>query len=133
MTEYTTSFTATVPDPLSTVESDHRNLSNFQHVSEMSHIEGDSQVEYGGEHPWTHVWRGRIVDPHNIDALELSDDATTRERVEYGINRLMTFLVSEAVVPSRTDVNDFEWEVFVEENTGRADSQTVQVVWRPDR
>lgn len=134
MNQYTSKFSANISDPLSTVDSDHRRLNNFQHIEEMAHVEGNSRVEYGGEHPWTHVWRGRIVDPHDIDALELGKNASTRERIEHEIGRLMTFLVSGAVVPSGTAPSDFEWEVFVEENNdGANSSRTVQVVWKPNR
>lgn len=134
MTEYGLTFVSSIPDPLSDVEHDNRTIRNFYHISEMQSISGQNNVRYGGESPWVHAWRGTISNPDEIDALELSEDASTRERIEHEVDRLMTFLVSESATPNRTSPSDFKWSVYVHESDDCNPvvlGRMVQVVWRP--
>lgn len=129
MVDYNLNFVDSPPDPFSnTDETDHRRIENYHHVAEMSTVIGDDYVQYGGDHPWIHMWKGVIPNPDDINALELSSDATTKERIKHEIDRLVTFLVSNSLTPHKTTVNDFEWEVYTSENNG---GYTVAVIWRP--
>ena len=134
MSEYNLEFVSSIPDPLSDVEHDSKQIRNFYHVVEMRNIRGQNNVRYGGESPWTHAWRGSIKNAGEIDAFELSDDANTRERIEHEVDRLMTFLVAESATPNRTSPSDFNWTVYVhksDDDNSMIDGRMVQVVWSP--
>lgn len=134
MVEYTLTFVESMPAPLDSVEHDQRTIDTFYHVAEMRSIAGQNRVEYGGESPWTHVWRGSIPDPEGIDALGLPEDASTRERVEHEVDRLMTFLPTESATPHNTSPSDFEWSVFVHDDKDRnpvVNGRRLLVVWEP--
>lgn len=134
MADYELEFVQSVPELLQDVDHDYRTISNYYHISEMSNVSGGNDVRYGGEPPWTHVWTGEISSPDKIDALELSENASTRERIEFEVDRLMTMIVSSGATPSQTNPNDFEWTVFVEESgdlNQTTKERTVEVVWRP--
>lgn len=134
MTDYELEFVSSMPDPFSDIKSDNKTIGNFYHVSEMQSISGQNNVRYGGESPWIHAWRGTIKNPDEIDAFGLLDDASTREKIEHEIDRLMTFLISGSATPHRTGVSDFEWTVYVlesKDDNSMIVGRLVQVVWRP--
>lgn len=133
MVEYKLEFVQSVPNPFSDIEHDNRTISGYYHVSEMTSIRSQNNIRYGGESPWTHAWRGKISSPDEIDALELSANASTRERIEFEVDRLMTMLVSSSATPNQTTPSDFEWTVYVEDGSEdqTVEDRMIEVVWRP--
>jgi hypothetical protein len=134
MTGYNLEFVSSIPDPFnSTTDTDKRELKNFHHIAEMKHINGQNSVEYGGKSPWIHVWSGSISDIDNIDSFELSSKATTEDRIQFEIDRLMIFLIADSSTPTQSRPSDFNWTVYIENssNKNQTDNRMIQVVWEP--
>lgn len=115
------------------IEQDNGTMSDCHHVSEITNISGQNNICYGSQSPWIHAWRGKISNPSEIDAPELSADASTRERIELEVDRLTTMLVSSSATPNQTTPNDFDWTVYVEDGSEdqTEEDRMVEVVWRP--
>jgi len=131
---YSLELVSSLPRPLRNVESDGRALGSDirHHIREMTFLNGSESVEYGGESPWIHEWRGTI-EPDSIPESWVGDTASFEERVKRIVENLMTFF-DDSCTPHNTSASDFEWTVRVhEENSSlRPDGvYSIQIVWKP--
>lgn len=131
---YTLELVDGLPRPLKNVESDTRSLGADarNHIREMEFISGSASVEYGGESPWTHEWRG-TVEPDVLPEEWVDDSDGFEERVERIVENLMTFF-DNSCTPHNTTAEEFEWTVRVYEPDSpmRPDGvHSIQIVWTP--